>query len=92
MKIQARPKQTLQVNIEGGGTHEVPLPGSMSPEELKTFSLAWKSPDANDRTIWLIDFFAKYLGEDMDLLVAQDIAELGRAWDTAEPSAGESQA
>lgn len=89
MKIQAREKQTLEVAIEGAGTHHIPLPGYLTPEELREFNIAWKSPDTADRVIWLIDFFTKYIGEDMELLTAQDISDIGTAWDNAEPTAGE---
>lgn len=90
MDISARERKTLIVNIEGVGQYAVPLPSAISPADTAAYMRARKEGET-EAYIWLVEHFAKYLGDAMDALTNEEFAEIVRAWnDGGEPTMGES--
>lgn len=92
MDITARERKTLVINIEGQGQYTVPLPASLAPTDMAGFVKAKKEGE-QETYLWLVDFFARYIGDAMESITNDDFREIVRTWDHGgEPSMGESPA
>lgn len=90
-KLNLGAKPTLTVEIEGRGTFEVPLPGSLPMVRMQ--ELMEKSADGREATAWFLAFFREHLGDVVDELTADDFRGLVEAWQGAgDPDMGESSA
>ena len=68
--LKERPKKTLKLNI-GEESFNIPLAGSLTPEEAAPL----------DTQAGTIEFFQKYLSEDVKkILVIDDYNEITKAW------------
>ena len=93
-ELKCKDKDYLVIDVEGRGTHRVPLPNSLSIDELTGL---WDAQNVDDDgtavLLWSIKFFKEHLGEVVDDMTLDDFMGLSDAWQNAStPSLGESSA
>lgn len=91
LKLKTEQKDYMTVEIEGRGTFEVPLPGSLPLSKMKELWDLQKTDDDGSKALdWSIDFFRTYLGDVVDEMTLNDFVGLSTAWqETSSPSLGE---
>lgn len=85
--LTKKPGKFLTVEIEGK-KYNIPLASSLKVKEIRKL-LKLKKLSEDEQFDFMIDFFSKYLGEELvDELTSEDLTELFTLWNKANEQAG----
>lgn len=85
--LTKKPGKFLTVEIEGK-KYNIPLASSLKVKEIRKL-LKLKKLSEDEQFDFMIDFFSKYLGEELvDELTSEDLTELFTLWNKANEQTG----
>ena len=85
--LTKKPGKFLTVEIEGK-KYNIPLASSLKVKEIRKL-LKLKKLSEDEQFDFMIDFFSKYLGEELvDEFTSEDLTELFTLWNKANEQAG----